>query len=41
MDNREGSGPVAACPGDVVDAGVEWLEALEQRRFVQWAEPGG
>ena len=29
MDNGKGSGAVAACAGDVVDAGVEWLEALE------------
>ncbi len=29
VDNGKGSGAVAACARDVVDAGVEWLEALE------------
>lgn len=41
MDNGKGSGAVAACAGNTVDAGVEWVEALEQRGFVQWAESGG
>ena len=41
MGNWKGPGAVAACAGDAVDARVEWVEALEQRRFVQRTESGG
>ncbi len=34
VDNRTGSGAIAACAGDAVDAGVEWVEALEPRGVV-------
>ena len=29
VDNGKGSGAVAACAGDIVDAGVERVEVLE------------
>lgn len=41
VGDGKGSGAAAACAGDAVDAGAEWVEALESGRFVQWEESGG
>ena len=40
VGDGKGSGATAARAGDLVDAGLEWVETLEQGRLIQWAESG-